>query len=155
MSMRELAALAKGSGVTLNIEVLNRFEHFLFNTCEEALSFVDEIDSPAVRILLDTFHMNIEEDSFGGAIRLAGKRLAALHLGETNRKPPGMGRIPWAEIREALDDIAFDGPLVMEPFILPGGQVGRDIALWRELIVDPDLDALAAKSAAFAKAALR
>ncbi len=154
-SMRELAPIAEDSGVVLNIEVLNRFEHFLFNVCDEALDFVREVDSPALRILLDTFHMNIEEDSLGDAIRKTGSYLAALHIGETNRKLPGMGRMPWAEIRKALDDIAFDGPLVMEPFVMPGGQVGRDIALWRALVPDADLDKLAAQSAAFVKRTLR
>jgi D-psicose/D-tagatose/L-ribulose 3-epimerase len=154
-SMRELAPVAMDSGVVLNIEVINRFEQFLFNTCGEALPFVREIDSPAVGILLDTFHMNIEEDSIGGAIRTAGKHLNALHIGETNRKLPGMGRMPWQEIRSALDDINYDGPLVMEPFIVPGGRIGRDIALWRDLVPDPDMDALAARSAEFVKRTLR
>jgi D-psicose/D-tagatose/L-ribulose 3-epimerase len=155
LSMRELAPYAEDRDVTLNIEVLNRFEHFLFNVCDEAIAFVEEVGSPALRILLDTFHMNIEEDSIGGAIRRTGSLLAALHIGETNRKPPGMGRMPWKEIRDALDDIGFDGPLVMEPFVMPGGQVGRDISLWRELQPGADLDALAAESASFVKRTLR
>ena len=154
-SMRELAPIARDSGVILNVEVINRFEQFLINTCDEALSYVREIDSPALGILLDTFHMNIEEDSIGDAIRKAGKHLNALHIGETNRKLPGMGRMPWAEIRAALDDIKFDGPLVMEPFIVPGGQIGRDIALWRDLVPKPDMDGLAAASVEFAKKTLR
>ncbi|GAB1481410.1 sugar phosphate isomerase/epimerase [Treponema sp.] len=154
-SMKELAPIARDSGVILNVEVINRFEQFMLNTCEEALSFVKEVDSPALGILLDTFHMNIEEDSIGDAIRMAGKHLNSLHIGETNRKLPGMGRMPWAEIKTALDDINYDGPLVMEPFIVPGGQIGKDIALWRELVPNPDLDALAAKSVEFVKKTLR
>jgi D-psicose/D-tagatose/L-ribulose 3-epimerase len=154
-SMRELGPIAREAGVALNIEVINRFEQFLFNTCDEALSFVEEVDDPAVGILLDTFHMNIEEDSIGDAIRKAGGRLYSLHIGETNRKLPGMGRMPWAEVRKALDDISYDGPLVMEPFIVPGGQVGRDIALWRDLVPNPDLDSLAARSAEFVRRMLR
>lgn len=148
-SMRELAPLAEELSVTLNVEVINRFEQFLINDCAEALTYVHEINSPACRILLDTFHMNIEKDFLGDAIRKVGKYLSALHLGETNRKPPGMGRMPWKEIKQALDDIGFDGPLVMEPFVMRGGQVGRDIGVWREMISNPDLDALAATSAEF------
>ena len=89
-SMREMIPQAEDSGVILNVEVINRFEQFLLNTCAEAVEYVRDIDSPNCKILLDTFHMNIEEDSIGGAIRQAGSNLAALHLGETNRKPPGM-----------------------------------------------------------------
>ncbi|MHB8936275.1 D-psicose 3-epimerase [Rectinema subterraneum] len=153
-SMRELAKIAEDNEVILNVEVINRFEQYLLNTCEEALAYVEDIQSPACRILLDTFHMNIEEDSIGGAIKMAGEHLSALHLGETNRKPPGLGRMPWKEIREALDSIHFDGPLVMEPFITKGGQVGRDIAVWRDLIPNPDYDRLARDAAAFVRKTL-
>ncbi len=157
-SMRELAPYAHDHGVLLNIEVLNRFEHFLFNVCDEAIAFVEEVGSPGLGILLDTFHMNIEEDSFGEAIRKTGRHLSALHIGETNRRPPGEGRMPWQEIKAALDDIGFDGPLVMEPFVMPGGQIGRDISVWRNLVDDSSekaLDEMAARSAAFVKRSLR
>ncbi|MDR2629640.1 MAG: sugar phosphate isomerase/epimerase [Spirochaetaceae bacterium] len=154
-SMRELAPFALDHQVVLNVEVINRFEQFLINTCAEAVAYVEEINSPACNILLDTFHMNIEEDSLGDAIRLAGKYLAAMHLGEPNRKPPGMGRQPWAEIKQALDEIRYTGPLVMEPFLTQGGTIGRAIGVWRPIIENPDLDALAEKSAAFVKANLR
>jgi D-psicose/D-tagatose/L-ribulose 3-epimerase len=154
-SMKELAPFALDHKVMLNVEVINRFEQFLINTCAEAVAYVKEINSPACNILLDTFHMNIEEDSLGDAIRLAGKNLAGLHLGEPNRKLPGMGRQPWAEIKQALDDINYTGPLVMEPFLTQGGSIGRAIGIWRPIIENPDLDALAEKSAAFVKANLR
>ncbi|AEV30145.1 sugar phosphate isomerase/epimerase [Sphaerochaeta pleomorpha str. Grapes] len=153
-SMKELVKVAEDNEVILNLEVLNRFEQFLFNTCEEILPFVEEIGSPNCGILLDTFHMNIEEDSLPVAIQLAGSHLKALHIGETNRKPVGLGRQPWKEIRSALDAIGFDGPLVEEPFVLPGGQVGQDISVWRNLFDNPDLDKLAADSAAFARRTL-
>jgi len=153
-SMRELVKPAEDQGVTLLVEVINRFEQFLLNTCAEAMAYVGEVDSPACRILLDTFHMNIEEDSIGGAIRSAGKQLGQLHVGETNRKPPGLGRMPWPEIKGALDAIGFQGSLVMEPFVMPGGQVGRDIGVWRPIIPEPDLDALARASASFVRANL-
>jgi D-psicose/D-tagatose/L-ribulose 3-epimerase len=150
-SMKELAPYAGDHNVLLNVEVINRFEQFLVNDSHEALAYVQEVDHPSCRILLDTFHMNIEEDSFGDAIRRVGPYLAAFHLGETNRKTPGTGRMPWAEIKRALDDIGFDGPLVMEPFIMQGGQVGRDIGVWRDIVKDPDLDALASDSATFVR----
>ncbi|GHT78118.1 D-psicose 3-epimerase [Spirochaetia bacterium] len=154
-SMKELAPFAEDHSVKLNVEVINRFEQFLINTSEEAAAYVAEVNSPACNILLDTFHMNIEEDSFTDAIHLAGKRLASFHMGEPNRKLPGMGRMPWGEIKKALDDIAYTGPLVMEPFLMPGGAVGRDIGVWRDMVKSPDLDVLAEQSAAFVKAHLR
>jgi D-psicose/D-tagatose/L-ribulose 3-epimerase len=154
-SMHELAPFAADHNVKLNVEVINRFEQFLINTSAEAVAYVKEINNKGCGILLDTFHMNIEEDSFTDAIHLAGNYLSELHLGEPNRKLPGMGRQPWAEIKKALDDIKFSGPLVMEPFIMQGGTIPRNVAVWREIVSKPDMDALAEKSAAFVKANLR
>lgn len=151
--VQRMADIASKYGVTLGMEVLNRFEGYLLNTCAEACVFVDEVNRPNVKIMLDTFHMNIEEDSFGGAIRQAGDRLGHLHLGECNRKVPGQGRMPWREIGEALRDIGYDGAVVMEPFVLMGGQVGDDIKIWRDLNdgSDATLDRDAANSVAFTR----
>lgn len=150
-SMRELVKVAEDREVTLCPEVLNRFEQFLLNTAAEAVAYVEELGSPACQILLDTFHMNIEEESMGGAIRTAGKHLRHVHLGETDRKPPGLGRMPWKELRAALDDVGYDRSLIMEPFITMGGQVGWDVGVWRPVIENPDLDALARDALKFVR----
>jgi D-psicose/D-tagatose/L-ribulose 3-epimerase len=121
------------NGVYFNVEVVNRFEQFIMNTCEEAIAYVEAVGSPNCGVLLDTFHMNIEEDTIAGAIRLAGKRLGHLHLGENNRKPPGYGHIPWKQIGAALRDVGYTGSVVMEPFLQPGGEVGRDIKIFGDL----------------------
>lgn len=131
--VKKMAAMAADCGVTLCMEVLNRFEGYLLNTAEEGVEFVKAVDCPNVRLMLDTFHMNIEEDSIGGAIRRAGKYLGHFHTGECNRRVPGQGRVPWHEIGCALRDIGYDGAVVMEPFVLMGGQVGQDIKVWRDL----------------------
>lgn len=133
---RIVADVAAAYGVNLNMEVLNRFEGYLLNTCEEALRFVDEVGKPNVRVMLDTFHMNIEEDNIAGAIRQAGKKLGHLHLGEANRKVPGKGSLPWNEIGLALRDIGYEGAVVMEPFVMQGGTIGSQIKVWRDLLPD-------------------
>lgn len=132
--VREIAKMAEQRNVMLGMEVLNRFEGYLLNTCEEALAFVDEVNNPCVKVMLDTFHMNIEEDNLAEAIRLAGDKLGHLHVGEQNRKVPGKGSIPWNEIGVALRDIKYDGAAVMEPFVLSGGTVGSEIKVWRDLV---------------------
>ena len=132
--VKEIAKMAEQRGITLGMEVLNRFEGYLLNTCEEALAFVNEVNSPAVKIMLDTFHMNIEEDNIASAIRLAGDKLGHLHIGEQNRKVPGKGSIPWNEIGFALREINYNGSVVMEPFVMSGGTIGSDIKVWRELV---------------------
>ena len=77
--------------------------------------------------------MNIEEDSFSAAIRTAGPLLGHFHTGENNRRVPGKGRLPWHEIGTALREIGYEGTVVMEPFVKTGGEVGRDIRVWRDL----------------------
>ena len=78
--------------------------------------------------------MNIEEDSFADAIRSVGSRLAHFHVGESNRRPPcDQGKMPWDEITGALKEINYQGAIVMEPFIKMGGEVGRDVKVWRDI----------------------
>lgn len=132
--MRELADLAADYDVTLNMEVLNRFEGYLMNDASEGLAYVKEVDRPNVRLMLDTFHMNIEEDSLTDAILSAEGYLGHFHAGEANRRCPGPGgRFDWKKVGEALRKIGYTGYVVMEPFIKMGGQVGRDVHLWRDL----------------------
>ena len=153
--VREAIKTAEDCGVFFCIEVVNRFEHFLMNTAAEGIAFVERVGSPNAKLHLDTFHLNIEEDSIGGAIRKAGSRLGHLHLGEPNRRPPGRGRMPWQEIFGALGDINYQGALVMEPFFVPGGEVGRDIAVYRYLPGHDDLDGEATRSVEFVRAELK
>jgi D-psicose/D-tagatose/L-ribulose 3-epimerase len=132
-NLREIADTAAECGVNICLEVLNRFEGYILNTAKEAVEFVKQVGKPNVKVHLDTFHMNIEEDSLAEAIRTAGPYLGHIHTGECNRKVPGKGRTPWREIKEALRDINYDGAIVMEPFVMMGGQVGADIKIWRDL----------------------
>lgn len=131
--MHDIAPIAGDLGVTLCLEVLNRYENHVLNSAEEGVRFVKQVDRPNVKLMLDTFHMNIEEDSFGQAIRNAGPLLGHFHIGECNRKVPGKGRMPWREVGEALRDINYDGNVVMEPFVMMGGLVGEQIRVWRDL----------------------
>jgi D-psicose/D-tagatose/L-ribulose 3-epimerase len=154
-SMKEAAKVAEDNQVYLNMEVVNRFEQFLINTCEEAVAYVEAVGSPNVKVMLDTFHMNIEEDFAGEAILTAGDKLGHFHIGENNRKPPGYGHIPWTEIGAALRKINYQGHVVMEPFLMPGGEVGRDIKVFRDMSTGLDLDAEAKKALMFMRGVLK
>jgi D-psicose/D-tagatose/L-ribulose 3-epimerase len=122
-SVRQIAKVAEGYGITYALEVVNRFEQWLINDAREAIALCDAIDSPAVKVQLDTFHMNIEESSFRDAILMCKGKMGHFHLGEANRLPPGEGRPLWAEIFSALKEINYDGTIVMEPFMRKGGSV--------------------------------
>ena len=134
--MKKLSELAEPYQITLNLEVLNRFENPILNTAEEGVQFVTEVDRDNVKVMLDTFHMNIEETSISAAIRTAGNLLGHFHTGECNRMVPGQGRMPWREIAEALHEIQYDGSVVMEPFVRRGGQIEKDIHIWRNMKTD-------------------
>jgi D-psicose/D-tagatose/L-ribulose 3-epimerase len=149
--VREAIKAAEDNGVIFCVEVVNRFEQFIMNTAAEGIAFAERVGSPNCKILLDTFHMNIEEDSLRGSIVEAGNWLGHFHLGETNRRPPGRGRIPWREIFGALREINYQGAVVMEPFLVPGGEVGRDISVYRDLLGSADLDEEAARSVQFVR----
>jgi D-psicose/D-tagatose/L-ribulose 3-epimerase len=153
--VREAIKTAEDCGVIFCIEVVNRFEQFIMNTAAEGISFAERVDSPNCKLLLDTFHMNIEEDSFRDSLIEAGTWLGHFHLGEPNRRPPGRGRMPWPEIFGALHEINYQGAVVMEPFLVPGGEVGRDISVFRDLLGDGDLDDEASQSVQFVRSELQ
>jgi D-psicose/D-tagatose/L-ribulose 3-epimerase len=105
--VREAIKAAEDCGVIFCVEVVNRFEQFIMNTAAEGVAFAERVGSPSCKVLLDTFHMNIEEDSLRDSIVETGDWLGHFHLGETNRRPPGRGRMPWPEIFAALRDINY------------------------------------------------
>jgi len=151
-TMKEAVKVFADEGVSFNLEVVNRFENFLINDCAEAMRYLDEVGSPQLGIHLDTFHMNIEEDSMSGAILNAGKRLKYFHIGENNRKFPGLGNMPWKEIFSTLEAANYQGPIAMEPFVRPGGEVGSAVSLYREIMDLSDYENDIRRSVAFVRA---
>ncbi|MFP3853601.1 MAG: TIM barrel protein [Anaerolineales bacterium] len=150
-SMHEAIGAAEDNNVTLCLEVVNRFEQYIMNTAAEGREYVEALASPNAKLLLDTFHMNIEEVSFSDAIETAGDYLGHLHIGENNRMPPGFGHLPWQEISQVLRKVGYRGDIVMEPFLKPGGQVGRDIRVYRDLGRGMDLDREAKRALKFVR----
>ncbi|MDR2137411.1 MAG: sugar phosphate isomerase/epimerase [Synergistaceae bacterium] len=144
-SVGEVAPLAAAGGILYAIEMVNRFEQFIVNSTEEGKRFCRDVGTPNMRLLIDVFHANIEENSIADAIRSAGKLLAHMHWSENNRRLPGTGHMPWNEIVQALKDIDYRGHIVFEPFIATGGPVGNDLRIWRDL--DPDTSVPARQNA--------
>jgi D-psicose/D-tagatose/L-ribulose 3-epimerase len=148
-TLKDLASYAGDHGVKLGIEPLNRFETSFVNLAEQAIEIVDRVDNPACQIMLDTFHMNIEEKSVGAAIRATGSRLIHLHSCENDRGAPGSGNVAWDEVAGALEHINYDGPVVIESFTADVKSIAKAAAIWRPLAVSQD--ALASDGLAFLK----
>jgi len=148
-NLGELARYAGDYGVSLCVEPLNRFETSFINLAEQAIEVVDRVDHPNCQVMLDTFHMNIEEKSLGNAIRAAGKRLRHVHACENDRGAPGSGNVTWNEVAQALKDIKYDGPVVIESFTSKVKSIARAAAIWRSLA--PTQDDLARDGLKFLK----
>jgi D-psicose/D-tagatose/L-ribulose 3-epimerase len=144
-SMKEIIKFAEDTGIRLNVEILNRFEQYILNTVEQGLEYLQMVGSPNLKLELDTFHMNIEEDDIGPAIVKTGDKLGHFHASENNRKLPGQGHIPWAEVARALGQINYQGYIVIESFVKSGSELARLLKIWRDLD-DRNLE-LAAKEA--------
>ena len=135
-NLRKILPMAEHLGITCCFEVVNRFEHYLFNTAREGVAFTQDLGDNA-QLLLDTFHMNIEEDTFTDAICWAAghKKLGHFHVGEANRKMPGTApsHLPWDSIFSALAQCGYQGLIIMEPYILAETQTAYNVCLWRDL----------------------
>lgn len=150
-SLKEIATYAASRNVTMCLEVVNRFEGYLVNTVEQGLALLQEVGGyESLKLHLDTFHMNIEEDDIAQAIRMAGGQLGHFHCVANNRKAPGQGHINWGQVRTALKTIHYQGYLVAESFVNPAGEVGEGLYIWRPLA--QSLDDNAREIARFIKA---
>ncbi|WP_294568257.1 sugar phosphate isomerase/epimerase family protein [uncultured Arthrobacter sp.] len=113
-ALAELGAHAEAEGALVLLEPLNRYEDFLVNTLADAVSIVEEVSSPGVAVIADTFHMSIEEADIPASIRTAGKHIRHVQLGDSNRLEPGAGHYDWPATLAALEEIGYDGWLAME-----------------------------------------
>jgi D-psicose/D-tagatose/L-ribulose 3-epimerase len=145
-NLKPLAKYAESKGVELCIEPLNRFETDFLNTVDQALKLVKAVGSKAVKIHLDTFHMNIEEKNQGEAILKAGKLLGHFHACGSDRGTPGGDHIDWKPIVAALKKIGYQGDVVIESFTTDVKVIARAAAIWRK--IEPKRDDIAVKGLA-------
>ncbi len=138
--------------VRLAVEPLNRFETDFCNTARQALDLVQRVGNPAVGIMLDTFHMNMEEDDLPQAIRLAAPHLIHFQANENHRGFLGTGHLDWPAICRALSDIGYSGAITLEPFRRTDHRLSVPLAQWRPPTHNEDTDL--AHSAALLRAAL-
>jgi D-psicose/D-tagatose/L-ribulose 3-epimerase len=152
-NLKVLSKYAEQKGVQICVEPLNRFETDFLNTVEQALKLVKDVGSKALKIHLDTFHMNIEQKNQADSIRKAGKLLAHFHACGSDRGTPGNDHIDWKPIVKALKDIKYDGDVVIESFTTDVKVIARAAAIWRRM--EPTTEEIATKGIKFLQKAFK
>jgi D-psicose/D-tagatose/L-ribulose 3-epimerase len=152
-NLKSLCRYAEKRGKQICLEPLNRFETDFINTTDQALKMVKAVGSPALKIHLDTFHMNIEEKSQAAAIRKAGKYLGHFHACGSDRGTPGGDHTDWKGIAAALKAVGYKGDAVIESFTQDVKVIARAAAIWRK--IEPSREDIAVKGLKFLRRALK
>ena len=125
-------------GVKIGIEPLVRYETSLINTVEQALEAIDGLPPEGCGLLFDTYHANIEELDVATALRAAGERLVHFHASANDRGVPGSDHVDWPGVRDALRDVGYDGPVVIESFTAENETIATAASIWRPLASSQD-----------------
>ena len=151
-SLKAAAAYAAERSIKLAIEPINRFETDLINTVDQGLRMIADVGAENVGLLLDTFHMNIEEKDLPAAIRRAGRHIVEFHACSSDRGTPGEDHLSWKAIAKALREARYEGPVIIEAFTPEIKEIARAVSIWRPLAMSQDAlarDGLANLRAAF------
>ncbi len=147
-ALLEAADYAGSKGIRLALELMNRYETPFCTRAADGLALCEAVNHPAFGLLLDTFHMNIEETSLGQCIRDVGEHLYYLHACENDRGIPGSGHVPWQQVAQALRQIGYDSYVVVESFVYEP-EFGQAARVWRPCAAN--MDALAVDGLRFLK----
>ncbi len=142
--LRDAAPHAQAAGVTLGVEPLNRFETDILNTTRQGVALMRLVDHACVGLVLDTFHMNMEDDDIGDAVRAAGQHLVHFQANENHRGWLGSGHIDWTATVRALADIGYAGAICLEPFRRGDERIGIPFAQWKPPAHDEQAELAAA-----------
>ncbi|MEO9820757.1 MAG: sugar phosphate isomerase/epimerase family protein [Paracoccaceae bacterium] len=129
--LAEVAPLARAAGQVFAVEPLNRFETDMLNTTQQGIELVDTVNDAGLGLMLDTFHMNMEDQSIPDAIRMAGTRTVHFQANENHRGFPGTGNMDWPAIMRSLHQVGYSGPISLEPFRRDDQRLALPIAHWR------------------------
>jgi D-psicose/D-tagatose/L-ribulose 3-epimerase len=152
-SLRAAAEYAATQDVTLVVEYLNRFEMYLVNCAEDAAALVREVDHPNCRLMYDTFHAHIEETDPRAALQACADVLVHFHASENNRGTPGTGQVDWDTTFAALEEIGYDGWVVVEAFGDALPELAAATKIWRRMFESEEQ--LARDGAAFLRERVR
>jgi D-psicose/D-tagatose/L-ribulose 3-epimerase len=136
--LEQAARIAWEHRLSIGIEPCNRYETHLLNRARDAYEVVERIGAENLFIHLDTYHMNIEEESFAAGFSDARKYLGYVHLSESHRGVPGRGMINWPSVMMSLAKLGYNGPLVLESFNFLHPDIASGLAVWHPVADDPD-----------------
>jgi D-psicose/D-tagatose/L-ribulose 3-epimerase len=145
--LKTLADYAGKRNIKLAIEPLNRYETDFINTCEQAMNLVNDVNSDAITVHLDSYHMNIEEKDSPRAILRAGSKLGHFHACGTDRGTPGNDHTNWEGIVAAIKEIRYDGGVVIESFTTDVKVIAKAASIWRKF--EPSQEDIAIKGVQF------
>ena len=137
-NLGKVCKMAQQHGLSIAIEPLNRFESDLVNTAEDVMRLVTDINHPAAAVLLDGFHMTIEENNIAEAIRTVGKKLIHVQVSENHRGIPGTGLTPWKDFQNGLAAIDYKGAIVIESFTPEIKELAAAVCIWKNLANNQD-----------------
>lgn len=137
-NLKIVADYAKERNIKLAVEPLNRFETDFMNTVDQGMDLFKQLDVDNVGFLLDTFHMNIEEKNIPDAIKKAGNKIFNFHACANDRGTPGEDHIDWVGIKEALENVDYKGPIIIESFTTDITEIAKAVSLWRPLAESQD-----------------
>ncbi|WP_149276159.1 sugar phosphate isomerase/epimerase family protein [Pareuzebyella sediminis] len=137
-NLKKVCKMAASSGVSIALEPLNRFESDMVNTAEDVMRLVNDINHPAAKVLLDGFHMTIEEKNIREAIRTVGDKLIHVQVSENHRGIPGTGLTPWTDFKEGLKDINYEGAIVIESFTPEIKELAAAVCIWKTMAKSQD-----------------
>ncbi len=149
-NLRFVCERAGKENLQIAIEPLNRFETDLVNTTEDVVRLVQDINHSAAKILLDSFHMCLEERDLSEAIKLAGDSLIHLQVSENYRGSPGTGQTDWIAIKNGLKAIDYQGIISIESFTPEIKELAGAVCIWKPFAENQD--AFAAEGLQFLKA---
>lgn len=113
------AATARRYGLTIALEPVNRYLLGYNRTIQQVLALISRTGQENLKILIDTFHMNIEEQNIAESVLQAGARIGDVHIADSNRLPPGKGHFDFDTFFNALQKTGYQGPLTVECDPLP------------------------------------
>jgi D-psicose/D-tagatose/L-ribulose 3-epimerase len=137
-NLYKVCEMATGFGQSIALEPLNRFESDLVNTAEDVMRLVSDINHKNANVILDGFHMTIEEKNIREAINLVGDKLIHVQVSENHRGIPGTGLTPWNDFKLGLEDINYNGAMVIESFTPEIKELAGAVCIWKNLANSQD-----------------